>query len=64
MIDQNHIYWIFPSDQRNQQISSRYDFDQLFPVGLNDDTDKMFNIDLLSNHCVKQFQHQPYWHAS
>jgi hypothetical protein len=25
---------IFPSDQRDQQISSRYDFDQLFPVGL------------------------------
>jgi hypothetical protein len=24
---------IFPSDQRDQQISSRYDFDQLFPVG-------------------------------
>jgi hypothetical protein len=33
MIDQNHIYYIFPSDQRDQQISSRYDFDQLFPVG-------------------------------
>jgi hypothetical protein len=32
-IDQNHIYSIFPRDQRDQQISSRYDFDQLFPVG-------------------------------
>jgi hypothetical protein len=34
MIDQNHIYYIFASDQRYQQISSRYNFDQLFPVGL------------------------------
>jgi hypothetical protein len=33
MIDQNHIYKMFPSDQRDQQIFSRYYFDQLFPVG-------------------------------
>jgi hypothetical protein len=29
----SYLLDIFPSDQRDQQISSRYDFDQLFPVG-------------------------------
>jgi hypothetical protein len=27
-------WWKIPSDQRDQRISSRYDFDQFFPVGI------------------------------
>jgi hypothetical protein len=29
-------WWKIPSDQRDQRISSSYDFDQFFPVGTLD----------------------------
>jgi hypothetical protein len=54
MIDQNHIYSIFPSDQRDQQISNRYTFDQFFPVGHGHDTNDKCGVNKQVTYVNKQ----------